>query len=148
MCVVDHAEKRAVVLRSGEQTQSRRPDVEPARALRLGERKRAAQRIRLDRGQVWQPVEQGTHELVQGRVRELRLGLDAERAHDPGSARPRDGVLEQGALADPGVAADDERAAPAALRLLEQSIDRSALALTADEHAPIIERDVCHQEHG
>ena len=144
--VVDHAEERAVVPRGSEQAQRRGADVEPARALCLGERERAAQRIRLDRRQLRQPVEQGTHELVQARVRELRLGLDAERAHDPGIAGARDGVLEQGALADPGVAADDQRAAPAAPRLLEHSIDPSALALTADEHVAIIERNVCHQE--
>ena len=93
-----------------------------------------------------EPVEQGAHELVQAGVRELRLGLDAERAHDSGIARPRHGVLEQSALADPGLAADDKRAAPAAPRFLEHSIDPSALALAADEHAPIIERNDCHQE--
>ena len=133
-------------LRGSEEAQRRGADVEPARALCLGERQRAAQRIRLDRRQLRQPVEQGSQELVQARVRELRLGLDAERAHDLGIAGLRDGVLEQRALADPGVAADDERAAPAAPRLLEHPIDPSALALTADEHVAIIERHVCNQE--
>ena len=135
--VVDHAEERAVVSRGGEQAQRRGADVEAAGALRLGERQCAAQRVRLHRRQLRQPVEQRAHELVQARVRELRLGLDAERAHDPRIARSRDGVLEQGALADPGVAADDEGGAPAASRPLEHSLDPSAFALAADEHAAI-----------
>ena len=117
--VVDHAEQRAVFARGSEQAQRRGADGEPARALGLGERERAAQRIRLNRRKLGQPVEQRPHELVQARVRELRLGLDAERAHDPGVAGPCDGVLEQCALADPGIASDHQRAAPTALRLFE-----------------------------
>ena len=142
--VVDHAEERSVVPGGREQAQCRGADVQPAGALRLGERERAAQRVRLHRRQLRQPVEQRADELVQARVRELRLRLDAERPYNPRGAGASNCVLEQGALADPGLAADDERAAPAALRLIEHPIDPSALALTADEHTPIIERDVFH----
>ena len=144
--VVDHAEKRAVVSGGGEEAQGRGADEQPAGTLRFGKRERTAQRVRLHRRQ------RPRAGRGRGRTSSCRpeyansdsVSTPSARTTRASPARSH-GVLEQRALADPRLAADDKRAAPAAPRFLEHSIVPSALALTADQHASIIERDDCHQ---
>src|SRR5262249_8741777 len=78
--------------------------------------------------------EDGAAELEQPREGEVRLGLDAGRAKDEKPRCPRDGVLEQGALAHPGLAPDQQRATAGGAGVLEQLLDACTFPIPADEH--------------
>jgi hypothetical protein len=66
-------------------------------------------------------------QLVQSAVRELHLRLDADRGHDvPAGTTLRDEV-EQGALADAGVAPKDDDAAPTVDRVGQNRVEELAL---------------------
>jgi hypothetical protein len=80
---------------------------------------------------------------VEPRELELGLGLDAERAHDGHPGSLGNGVFEQGRLADPGLAAQQQRAAVLAARPLEHRLDALALALTANQHRPTLTTPGC-----
>ena len=66
--------------------------------------------------------------------RQLRLRLDAASSEDVHVAGSFARVLEQRRLADPGLAAQDERAARRGTRRLEQRADLSALRIASVEH--------------
>ena len=73
---------------------------------------------------------------MQPRERELGLRLDAVRAQDALVGRGRDRVLEQGALADAGLAAQEEDAARACARIVEEAPDPRAFLRPSAERAP------------
>ena len=80
------------------------------------------QRVALGLGERVEPVEHRRAQLVQPRVRQLHLRLDARDAGDPESGRLVGGVAQQRRLADPGLAADDEHRALPAAHVLEQPV--------------------------
>jgi hypothetical protein len=98
----------------------------------------------LQRGRLgtWKPldtVEHGPDELMQGRERQLRLGLDAgppQHPHPPGGTVG--GVGEQRRLADTNLAAKHQRATALPARSSEQAIDGFALLLAAVEHGSMV----------
>ena len=59
--------------------------------------------------------------------RELHLGLDAGRAHDPTPGGVREEMIEERRLADAGLTAKDERATRAGAGTGDQLIQRLAL---------------------
>jgi hypothetical protein len=77
----------------------------------LSEAERAAQRALLRRGKRVQITERRPDELVQRGEGELRLGFHSARSEHLHVRRPLARVLEQGRLADPGIAAEHEDAA-------------------------------------
>jgi hypothetical protein len=68
--------------------------------------------------------------------RQLRLGFDTARDQNGPLAR----VVEEGRLADPGLATENEDAASGRARSVEQLADPSPLVVAAVEHLPIIWR--------
>ena len=112
----------------------RQPLVDHALAGRQRQRGRDRRGLRL--GQVAEPVEHRRAELAEGREREPRLRLDARRSSRPASprrARPAGG--EQRGLADPGLAADDQRAAATGPRRVQQRFDPIEFGFPSDQHA-------------
>ena len=132
--VVDHAHDRPLLRREREQAEQRRADRQPR--LRSGrlELQGTGERRRLRRGQ---PVAQAEHrpaQLGQPRERLVRLRLEpahAQHRHAVGALERRE---QQGGLADPGLAAQHERGAPARAGGVQRAPDALQLHLTTDQH--------------
>ena len=92
------------------------------------------QRRALGWRQVIGAAEDRPQELVQAGEGQVRLGLHAGRAQDghPAGLRARGGLREQRGLADPGLAADHQRAT-AVRHALDELGDQGELAVTAEE---------------
>ena len=75
-----------------------------------------AERLALRDRQRADPVQVGAAQLVQAGVRELQLRLNTRRPANPASLCAVDQELEQGGLADPGLATQDQNLAAARLR--------------------------------
>ena len=93
----------------------------------------AAQGLGLDRGERVEAVEHRAQQLMQGGERQLRLRLDARAREDGDVGGPPAGGQEQRGLARARVAADDERAAAARARGVEDRRDPLELGLAAVE---------------
>jgi hypothetical protein len=85
-------------------------------------------------GQLVQAVAHRPADLEQPRELQLGLRLHAERPHHGHVGGALSRVVEQGGLADARLAADREASALAHAGQLEQLVEASALALTADQH--------------
>ena len=70
---------------------------------------------------------------VQAGEGELHLGLDARRPGDPAALRGRRQVPQQGGLADPRLAAQDQHAALARAHSRDESLQHVALADTVEQ---------------
>ena len=68
-----------------------------------------AERVALGAGQLVHLLQVRPAELVQAGVGELDLGLDADGPADPAAGRAVEDVLQQRRLADPGLAAQNQR---------------------------------------
>jgi hypothetical protein len=138
--VVDHAEQWLRIGRRREQAEHGHRDDEAILDAVRGQAEGAAQGGSLDVGELVGEVEDGPQHLVQSGERQLGLGLDAgarEHAHPPGACH---GALQQRGLADARLAAQDEDAAARAPGPVEQAVDRRALALSPQQHAPTLRR--------
>jgi hypothetical protein len=71
---------------------------------------------------------------MQGRVRELHLGLDADGTGDTEISGRIEHVLEQRRLADARLAVYHDGAASSRARTLEQTIERFTLAAATQQH--------------
>jgi hypothetical protein len=109
--VVDQTDQRPLLGGIAQQAQHREADREPIRRFPRPHAERRGQRVALRRRQVLQPIQQRRAELMQPRERELHLGLDADRVHDPAARRPLRHVPQQRRLAHPRVAAHHQRPA-------------------------------------
>jgi hypothetical protein len=132
--VVDAAQHRAALARLGEEAEQAGRDQEAVAHGVEAQPQRAAQGRRLGRGQALEEVQARAHELVHARERQLVLGLDADAAQQRHVRGAVGGVLEQRALADPGLAAQHERGAALAACALQQRIEGRLLRLAPDEH--------------
>jgi hypothetical protein len=78
---------------------------------------------------------------VQGRKRQLGLGLDAVSLQDAHVARTLPRVPQQGALTDPRFAANHQRPAARGARTFQQRPDLGTLSVPAVQHRPIVRLD-------
>ena len=138
--VVDHAQQRLVVGHGREQAQHGDRDEEAVLDALGGQPEGAAQGRGLDVGELVGEVEDRPQQLVQAGERQLGLGLDAGAGEHAHPVRARQRALQQRGLADPRVAAQHEHAAARVPGRVEQAVDRRALALSAQEHAPTLRR--------
>ncbi len=136
LAVVDERQQRLLLGGRGEQAEHARHDRVAIAAGRLAERERPAQRGGLGRRDRVEPVEQRPEQLAQAREGDVGLGLHPARAQDrhAGGDRLRARVLEQRGLADPGLADEEQRAAPAGAGVAQQPVDPGPLLVAADEH--------------
>ena len=137
--VVDDAQQRLRVGGRREQAQDRHRDEEAVLDALVRQPEGAPQRGALHVGQLAGAVEERPQQLMQPGEGQLGLGLDAGAGEHPHAVRPRQRVLQQRGLADPGVAAQ-RRACRCASRLAasEQAVDGRALALSAQQHGPTL----------
>jgi hypothetical protein len=137
--VINQAQHR---LGFGQQAKYREADQEPALTVsalgtaRLGEEERTAERLGLARGQRLHPVEQRPQQQVQSGERQFCLSLDAGAAqyHDARGRGLMRGLVKQCALADPGLAADDQGSAAPAAYPRQQRGDGRGLCPPSEHH--------------
>jgi hypothetical protein len=134
--VVDQAHQRPLDGRLGEQRQDRQTDQEAIRRAPFTQPERGLQRILLRTGQALQPIQHRRAELMQPGERELRLRLDASDTRDATPRRRAAHVVQQRALADPRLTAQDHHGTMARPHLVQQPIQRLALAAPAAQGGP------------
>ena len=92
----------------GEQAEDGQTDDEAVRGRFRAEAERRLERITLWLGQSLPQVEHRGAQLMQARIRELHLVLDAGRSRDATPGRALHDVLQQRRLADARLAAHDQ----------------------------------------
>ena len=114
--ILDDEEQRALGLAVGQQAERRQADQEWVRRLAVGPADHGLERCALGLGESVEPVEERYEQPVQPGEGQPRLWLRPGRRDDRHLplASPCGGRLEQRRLADPGLSAHDERAAPLA----------------------------------
>ena len=113
-----------------------------------GKTQRDPERHLLRLGEHIQPVEHRRAQLVQPRVRQFHLRLDARRSGDPEAGGTLGCVAQQRRLADARFAADDEHRAVAVARVRKQPIQPRALAGSAAEPRRTLGGHRCAQRKG
>ena len=136
--VVEQGEQRLLVGGVGEKRKNPHADQEPIGLALVRKPERAAERARLRLREPVDPVLDRPQQLVQRGVRKLSLGLDPGRPQHPEVAGHRRCLLEQGGLADAGLAADDQRPAGPEPGCGEKLSEPCQLGLTTDQHASIL----------
>ena len=133
--VVDQREHRLLLRSGAEQVEGADEHRQPVDRLGRPDGERAPQRLGLASRQVRRKTGERCEEVDEPDERHRCLGLDAPRPHHAHVLGARGGVLEERGLADPRLARDDERAAVAPARVVEQPIDTQALLPPAHKHA-------------
>ena len=106
--VVDHAQQRLLLGSFGEEAENREPDKKRARRLPGAEPEGDAERVTLRIRETLAELEDRRTELLQRRVVELHLPLDARSPNDAKVLARLDRVLEQRGLADARVSVHHE----------------------------------------
>jgi hypothetical protein len=132
--IVDEDADRIRLGEGGQQAQGRGADREPIPLLPRADAERGTEHVRLMVGQLVERVAHRPAHLEQPGELQLRLRLHAQSPDDGHVIRARGGVIEEGCLPDAGLAADHQRAGSAHPGPIEQLVEASALALTADQH--------------
>ena len=131
--VVHDADERSLFRNVRQQTQHRQADEEPIRRLAVAQTERSAKRTALRAGKALQAIQERCAQLLQPRVRELHLRLDADRPGNAAPGRMLHQILQQRALADPGLPAQHQRPARTRAHTRHQLIQRRALAASAKQ---------------
>ena len=124
---------RAVLGDLRQQPEDRQPDEQRVRRLPGAESERDGKRIALRLREPLHEVEDRRAQLLERRVRELHLPLDADRPQDAQLAPLPQRLLQQRGLAGAGLAMHDEDAAVPAARSPEQPGEDLALTLSAEQ---------------
>ena len=132
--VVDDGQQRLVLGGRAEQAEHGGGDGEAVVGDGLAEGQRPLQRRGLGGRDRVDEVEQRAQQVEQAGERDVALGLVAARAQDAEVGRRRDGGVEQRALADPGLAVDDEHRALALAGRLEDGLELALFAGPSDDH--------------
>jgi hypothetical protein len=135
MCVVDDAQERLTRRGRGHEVESGQPDDIAVRRISRSEPECDPQRLALRVRQPCDLVEQRPAELVQTRVREIELALDADGTKNVETCCSGRNVIEERRFADARLTADDERATPAAARRSKQPLQLRQLRSAADDCA-------------
>jgi hypothetical protein len=106
LCVVDDAQQRLLLGSFGEEAEKREPDKKRARRLSGAEPGGDAECVTLRIRETFDELEKRQTELLQRRVVELHLSLDAGSTNNAKVLGRPDRVLEQRGLADSGLPMD------------------------------------------
>jgi hypothetical protein len=134
--VVDQYQQRRLFGEVGQQREHGQPDQQRVLGRRGGQPERGPERPRLHRRQTVDPVGPRAQQQEQRRVRELGLGLDPAAAQHrrAGLDGGPGGVVEQCRLADPGLAAQHQRAAASGPGAGEQPVEELDLGPASQQH--------------
>ena len=138
--VVHDADQRPFLGHVRQQAQDRQADQEPIRRVAVAHAERRAQRLALRARKALQPIRERRAQLMQPGERELHLRLDARRPGDAAAGRVLHQIAQQRALADAGLAAQQERPARARAHGRHELVQRLALPAPAEQSAPRIRR--------
>jgi hypothetical protein len=125
--VVDQAHQRGQGRRLGEETEDRHPDQQHLRRVSRTQAERDTQRVLLHRRQSIQLRQQRSAQSLQGRIRELRLGFDTDRAYDLHLHRLPGQMVEQRRLAHAGLTAQHQHPTAPVAHLAQQAVQRLQL---------------------
>ena len=131
--IVDHQQDRALLGGVGQQREHRDAQRQRGRRRADVEREGRPQRGALRRGQPLDPLEQRPAGAEQGGVVDPLDDVDAGAAQDPEVARARDRLVEQGGLADAGVAAQDDGSGAAQACVVEGLVEQVDLGPASDQ---------------
>jgi hypothetical protein len=133
--IVDHTQQRRLRGQVVEQRQGGGTDQEPVVDRGVGQAERGAQRSRLRPRQRVDTVEVRAQQQVQAAEGQLGLGLDTHPADHPQVPGRGARVLQQGGLADPRFAHDDQRVTAPGSGVRKQLVEAPLLALPPHQHA-------------
>jgi hypothetical protein len=143
--VVHDADKRSVFRNVRQQTQHRQADEEPIRRGAVPQTERGAKRIALRAGKALQAIHERCAQLLQPCVREFHLRLDTDRPGNAAPGRVLRQILQQRALAGPGLPAQHQRPARTRAHARHQLIQCCALAASAQQPPRWNRSRHCHQ---
>ena len=126
--VVDEAQQRPLRGHLGQQAERGQRDEEAVGRGAGRQAERDAQGGLLGLGKRVEPAEHRRAELMQPRERQLHLGLDPGDPRDAEARRLPRAVVQERRLADARLAAEDQHRALAAAHVLQQPVERLALA--------------------
>jgi hypothetical protein len=133
VAVIDQAHQRLVLGRFGQQVQHRQADEEVVGRRPGSQAKGGRERVALRLGQPRKVVEHRGAELMERGEGQLHLRLHARDPDQP-QVRGRPGhVVQQRALADPGLTADHDDAAPPRAELMQEPVEQLAFSLPVQE---------------
>ena len=132
--VIDHAHQRLLLRHVGQQAQHRQSDQEPVRRLPGAHPENRGQRITLRDRQSIEVVQHRRAQLMQAGEGQFQFGVDTGRSCES-AARPEPvrQVVQQGCLADAGLAAQYQHLTHAGAQAVHDSVKSRALALPASE---------------
>ena len=131
--VVDDADERLIPDCVGQQAEHGQADQEAIGRRARAQAERGVQRVALRDRKLPEAAEHRRAQGVQAGEGELHLGFNARRPGDPAPCGGGRHVLQQGCLADPGLAAQDQHPALAGAYTGDELIQRVALAVTVDQ---------------
>ena len=131
--VVDDAEQRPLLRHLGHEPEHGEPDQEAVRRRPGGHAEHGPERVALWGRQPLHPVEHRRAQLVQARERELHLRLHPDGPGDRQAGGCPGQVIEQRGLADPRLAAHDQRPADPYADVREQLLEEGTFVGTAQE---------------
>ena len=133
MGIVHDANDRLLLRGLGEQTEDREADEEPIRRIAITQTDRSVDRIALWTGKALHAIQERRAQLLQPCVGELHLRFDAGRTGASTPRRVPHQILQQRALADPGLSPQHQLPALAGAHTRHQLIQRRALAAPAKQ---------------
>ncbi len=131
--IVDQADDGQLGRCRREQAERGSPDRQPVGRRAGRHRQRVLQRLTLGLGQVGGQRQHRPEQLVERREGERVLGLHTAHPQHGRPVRVAGDAVEQGRLAHPGLAADEQRAAAAGLRGGDQAVKAVAGSRPADQ---------------
>ncbi len=133
--IVDQAQQRLLGGQFGEQPEDGQAGQQPVAGAVLGESERALQGAALRPRQSGDPFEAGREQQAEPREGQFGLALHPGRPDRPERLPCLPGrVLQQRALADPRLPAQDEHPAPAVPRPSQQPVDHTLLVRPPVQH--------------
>ena len=133
VAVIDQTDQRTVLGRLGQQAEHRQANEEMIWWRPGSQAERGRERVALWLRQPRQATEQGGAELVERGERQLHLRFHAGRPEQPQVPRRPGCIVQQRALADPGLAADHQDTAAPSPDRMEEPVEYPAFSVPVEE---------------
>ena len=128
LCIVDYADERPALGNRRQQTEHAQTDDKAIGSLFRAQAECRRERITLRSGQALPEIKHRAAQLMQTRIGQVHLGLNAGSSRDAAPGRVRNQVLQQRRLARPRLATQDQHLTLTRPHALQQSIEGVTLA--------------------